>query len=58
MNQDFLHQLELQAQKQALLNEKRFLPKQLDFLTSLIGRYPWQFCLSLSFLVAVVFELV
>ena len=57
MNQDFLEQLQHQAQKQAVLHEKRLLPRQLDWLTSLVGNYPWQILLGLSFVTALVFEL-
>jgi hypothetical protein len=39
---DFLTQLQAQARKQALLEQRRFIPKQLDHLTSFFGRYPWQ----------------
>lgn len=40
--QAFLAQLQQQAEKQAKLHHVRFLPKSLDGVTSVIGRYPWQ----------------
>lgn len=50
--QDFIKQLENQAQKQAVLHEKRILPRQLDIITTFIGNYPWQVITFLSFLTA------
>lgn len=41
-DQAFIAQLQQQAQKQALLHEKRLLPRQVDWITSIIGSYPWQ----------------
>lgn len=58
MNQDFLEQLQQQAQKQAVLHEKRVFPRQLDWLTSLVGNYPWQILLVVSLLTALVIEFV
>lgn len=49
---DFLAQLQSQAQKQAVLHEKRILPRQLDGITSFIGNYPWQVIGVLSLLTA------
>ncbi len=54
---DFLNKLQHQAQKQAVLHEKRFLPRQLDWIASLIGNYAWQIILLLSFSTAVIIEL-
>lgn len=54
---DFLLQLESQAKKQAVLHEKRILPRQLDRFTALVGNYPWQIILMVSFLTAVAIEL-
>lgn len=54
---DFLLQLESQAKKQAILHEKRILPWQLDRFTAIVGNYPWQIILGLSFLTAVTIEL-
>ncbi len=51
-NQFFLEQLQSQAQKQAVLHEKRILPRQLDNITSFIGNYPWQVIGVLSFITA------
>jgi hypothetical protein len=56
--QVFLHQLQLQAEKQARLHYTRLLPPQLDFVTSFIGHYPWQVILVLSALTALVTEIV
>ena len=53
---DFLAQLEFQAKKQAVLHEKRLIPRQLDWFTSLVGNYPWQTILTLSLLTAVLIE--
>jgi hypothetical protein len=38
----FLDQLEQEAHKQSQLARTRLLPRQLDWLTSLVGTYPWQ----------------
>jgi hypothetical protein len=54
--QVFLQQLQQQAAKQALLNQKRFLPKQLDFVSALVGNYPWQVLIIVSGLTAVILE--
>ena len=51
-NQDFLHQLQQQAAKQAVLQEKRLLPKQFDFASALVGNYPWQVLIIVSGLTA------
>jgi uncharacterized protein YlaN (UPF0358 family) len=56
--QQFLEQLQRQAEKQAKLHHLRFIPPQLDNLTSLVGRYPWQVMLVLSALTAIVLEVV
>jgi hypothetical protein len=53
-NSDFLAQLQGQAQKQAQLHHHRLIPKKLDAVTSVIGRYPWQVLLVISGLSAVV----
>ena len=52
-NQNFLQELQLQAQKQSKLHHRRFLPSQLDFLTSFIGKYSWQSLLVLSLVTAI-----
>lgn len=54
---DFLLQLETQAKKQAILHEKRVIPRQLDWFTSLVGNYPWQIIGLLSLLTALVIEI-
>ncbi len=46
--QQFLNELQHQANLQAPLNTVRWLPKQIDPITSLIGKYPWQTLLILS----------
>jgi hypothetical protein len=47
-NQDFLAQLQQQAELQATLNTSRVLPKQADWLTAFIGNHPWQTLVILS----------
>lgn len=54
---DFVSLLQEQAQLQSKLNKERLLPKKVDWLTSLIGNYPWQFISVLSIIGAVVWEL-
>lgn len=54
---DFLQQLEAQAHKQAVLHEKRLIPRQLDWFTSLVGNYPWQIIALVSLITAVVIEI-
>ncbi|HYD34897.1 MAG TPA: hypothetical protein VD999_02420 [Vitreimonas sp.] len=54
---DFLGKLQAEAARQARLHEHRFFPPQLDFLTSFIGRYPWQTSGALALLTALVLEL-
>jgi hypothetical protein len=49
---DFLKRLQSEASLQARLHQQRFLPAQLDVITSFIGRYPWQVVLVLSGLTA------
>jgi hypothetical protein len=51
-NQEFLRKLEAEAAQQARLYQSRILPPQLDWLSSLIGRYPWQVMLVASGLTA------
>lgn len=53
---DFLAQLESQAKKQAVLHERRLIPRQLDWFTSLVGNYPWQTLTIFSLVTAVVIE--
>ena len=53
-DQDFLQQLQIQAQKQAVLHEKRVFPRQFDGITSFIGNYPWQVIGILSLVTAVI----
>lgn len=48
----FLEELQKEAENQAKISQTRILPAQLDWLTSLIGRYPWQTLLFVSFLTA------
>ncbi len=48
----FLEQLQQEAEDQAKLHTTRVLPQGLDWLTSLIGRYPWQTLLLTSGLTA------
>lgn len=51
---DFLNQLQKQAAKQAVLQEKRLLPKQFDFISAFVGNYPWQVLIIVSLLTAAV----
>lgn len=44
----FVARLQAEAALQSQLHKRRFLPSQLDWLTSLIGNYPWQVMLLLS----------
>jgi hypothetical protein len=53
---DFIAVLQERAQEQSVLHKKRLLPKNVDWLTSLIGNYPWQFILSISIIGALVWE--
>jgi hypothetical protein len=48
MSADFLSLLQKEAAHQAVLHQKRWLPTQLDGVTSFIGRYPWQVCAMLA----------
>lgn len=56
-NQKFLEKLQEEARLQAKLNTRRFLPQQLDTLTSFVGNYPWQVILTASGLTALAIEL-
>lgn len=44
----FLRQLQEQAELQAHLSTSRILPKHADFLTTFIGNHPWQTIVFLS----------
>ncbi|NCN87778.1 MAG: hypothetical protein GW941_02690 [Candidatus Pacebacteria bacterium] len=55
-DQDFVSLLQEQAQLQSKLNKERLFPKEVDWLTSIIGNYPWQFILVISILGAVVWD--
>lgn len=55
---DFLTQLQDEAALQSSLHASRLLPPQLDWFTSLVGRYPWQSITVASFLSALVIEFV
>ena len=56
-DKDFVSVLQRQAKEQSRLHEERLLPKNVDWITSLIGNYPWQFILVLALIGAVVWEL-
>lgn len=58
MADDFLQRLQHEAQLQAQLHQHRLLPRQIDWLTSLIGRYSLQTILLLSFLTAIMLEVI
>lgn len=53
----FLLELQKQASLQAPLNSVRWLPKQVDPITSFIGKYSWQTLLILSGVSAVLMRL-
>lgn len=53
---DFLTKLQAEAKLQAKLHQHRVFPTQLDWLTSFIGRYPWQVLLVASGIAAGVLE--
>lgn len=55
--EDFLSELQRQASLQAPLNQKRWLPKQVDPITSFIGNYPWQTLLIISGVTALLIRL-
>jgi hypothetical protein len=52
----FLNRLQAEAALQSQLHQRRFLPHQLDGLTSLIGNYPWQIILVVSGVTALFME--
>lgn len=54
---DFVSELQRQAKHQSLLHEKRLLPSQVDWLTSIIGNYPWQVILGLALVGALAWEI-
>ncbi|PIY80953.1 MAG: hypothetical protein COY80_00075 [Candidatus Pacebacteria bacterium CG_4_10_14_0_8_um_filter_42_14] len=54
---NFLKKLEEEAALQAKLSTTRIFPRELDALTSFIGRNSWQFVLVLSGLTALLIEL-
>lgn len=56
--QDFLTKLKAEAQSQAKLEKSRFLPPELDSVTSFIGRHPWQVLLVASGLTSLLLELI
>ena len=57
MTDDFLKKLQVQAQKQAILEKKRLLPEQFDFITSLVGNHPVASLALTSLLGALLWEL-
>lgn len=38
----FIAQLQAQAERQAQLEQRRLLPKHVDWLTGVVGNHPWQ----------------
>lgn len=54
---DFLSKLKQEAEIQAKLEKTRFLPTELDAVTSFIGRHPWQVLVVSSGLVSIALEL-
>ncbi len=60
MNQnslDFLTKLQEEANLQAKLEQRKFLPSQLDGLASLIINHNLRFLLAISFISALVWQL-
>jgi hypothetical protein len=55
-NAAFLARLEAEAARQAQLSNKRLLPAQLDWLTSFVGRFPWQVLVVSAAITAVLME--
>ncbi|PIY79624.1 MAG: hypothetical protein COY81_01680 [Candidatus Pacebacteria bacterium CG_4_10_14_0_8_um_filter_43_12] len=55
-SQDFLNKLKQEAQAQAKLEQTRFLPAELDWLTSYIGCHSWQVLLITSGLTSLALE--
>jgi len=53
---DFLKKLQKEAEFQAQLENKRVLPKRLDFFTSFVAMHTWQVVLGAAFVTAVVLE--
>jgi hypothetical protein len=54
---EFLHKLTEEARFQAVLRHNPVFPKQIDPLTELVGKYPWQTILVASGLTAILLEL-
>lgn len=54
---DFLIKLKREAESQAKLEKTRFFPAELDFLTSFIGRHPWQVLVVASGATSIALEL-
>ena len=55
---DFLQRLEQEASIQSQLHDQRILPSQLDLVTTLVGRYPWQTLALLALATSIILELV
>jgi hypothetical protein len=54
---DFLTKLKQEAQLQAKLEATRFIPVELDFLTSFVGKHPWQVLVVSSGIISLALEL-
>lgn len=52
----FLTKLQSEAALQSKLQKSKWLPEELDLLTSFIGKYPWQVILGLSGLTSLLIE--
>lgn len=57
-SEDFLTKLKYEAESQAKLEKTRFLPAELDTVTSFIGRHPWQVLVVSSGITALALEAV
>lgn len=55
---DFLEKLKQEAHAQAKLEKTRFIPSELDFVTSFIGKHPWQVLVVASGLTSLFLEVV
>ena len=57
-NRSFLSKLQAEAAVQSKLQKNRWLPAELDLVTSTIGKFPWQVILILSGLTSLFIEIV
>jgi hypothetical protein len=55
---NFLTKLQIQAEMQAKLEQRRILPHQVDSLASFVGRYSWQSLLIASLITTILLEVI